>query len=229
MPPAFNVEDSKGFSRDYFNLPEGQFVFLFVFDFKSYSSRKNPLGCIKAFQSAFPENNQAVGLVIKSMDGNKYPDELKNLMKAAQNDLRIKFIDATFTAKEVVGLMSTCDAFVSLHRSEGIGLGLAQSMLLGKPVIATNYSGNTDFTLPDNSCLVDYKLIKVNEGEYPFSKNQFWADPNLDHASSYMKKLVENDSYRKSIAEAGRSYIKANHNLKTVGQNYRRRLIELGY
>ena len=229
MPPAFNVEDSKGFSRDYFNLPEGQFVFLFVFDFKSYSSRKNPLGCIKAFQSAFPENNQAVGLVIKSMDGNKYPDELKNLMKAAQNDLRIKFIDATFTAKEVVGLMSTCDAFVSLHRSEGIGLGLAQSMLLGKPVIATNYSGNTDFTLPDNSCLVDYKLIKVNEGEYPFSKNQFWADPNLEHASSYMQRLVENDSYRKSIAEAGRSYIKANHNLKTVGQNYRRRLIELGY
>ena len=69
----------------------------------------------------------------------------------------------------------------------------------------------------------------MNEGEYPFSKNQFWADPNLDHASSYMKKLVENISYRKSIAQAGRSYIKANHNLKTVGQNYRRRLIELSY
>jgi glycosyltransferase involved in cell wall biosynthesis len=229
MPPAFIVEDSKGFSRDYFNLPEGQFIFLFVFDFKSYSSRKNPLGCIKSFQSAFPGNNKAVGLVIKSMDGNKYPDELKNLIKAAQNDLRIKFIDATFTAKEIAGLMSICDAFVSLHRSEGVGYGLAQSMLLGKPVIATNYSGNTDFTLSDNSCLVDYKLIKVNEGEYPFSKNQFWADPNLEHASSYMQRLVENDSYRKSIAEAGRSYIKANHNPKTVGQNYRRRLIELGF
>jgi glycosyltransferase involved in cell wall biosynthesis len=229
MPPAFIVEDSKGFSRDYFNLPEGQFIFLFVFDFKSYSSRKNPLGCIKSFQSAFPGNNKAVGLVIKSMDGNKYPDELKNLIKAAQNDLRIKFIDATFTAKEIAGLMSICDAFVSLHRSEGVGYGLAQSMLLGKPVIATNYSGNTDFTLSGNSCLVDYKLIKVNEGEYPFSKNQFWADPNLEHASSYMQRLVENDSYRKSIAEAGRSYIKANHNPKTVGQNYKRRLIELGF
>ena len=229
MPPAFIVEDSRGFSRNYFNLPEGQFIFLFVFDFKSYFSRKNPLGCIKSFQSAFPGNNKAVGLVIKSMDGNKYPDELKNLIKAAQNDLRIKFIDATFTAKEIAGLMRICDAFISLHRSEGVGYGLAQSMLLGKPVIATNYSGNTDFTLSDNSCLVDYKLIKVNEGEYPFSKNQFWADPNLEHASSYMQKLVENDSYRKSIAEAGRSYIKANHNPKTVGQNYRKRLIELGF
>ena len=119
MPPAFNVEDSKGFSRNYFNLPEEQFIFLFVFDFKSYSSRKNPLGCIKAFQNAFPENNKTVGLVIKSMDGNKYPDEFKDLIKAAQNDLRIKFIDETFTAKEVVGLMSVCDAFVSLHRAEG--------------------------------------------------------------------------------------------------------------
>jgi glycosyltransferase involved in cell wall biosynthesis len=229
MPPAFNVENSKGFSRSYFNLPERQFIFLFVFDFKSYFSRKNPLGCIKAFQNAFPEKNKAVGLVIKSMDGNKYPDEFKSLVKAAQTDLRIKFVDTTFTAKEVVGLMSICDAFISLHRSEGIGLSLAQSMLLGKPVIATNYSGNTDFTLADNSCLVDYKLIKVNEGEYPFSENQFWADPNLGHASSYMQRLVKNDSYRKSIAEAGQSYIKAHHNLETVGQNYRRRLIELGY
>ena len=229
MPPAFNVGDSQGFSRDYFNLPEGQFIFLFVFDFKSYSSRKNPLGCIKAFQNAFPENNKTVGLVIKSMDGNKYPDEFKNLIKVAKNDLRIKFIDETFTAKEVVGLMSLCDAFVSLHRAEGIGLGLAQSMLLGKPVIATNYSGNTDFTLSDNSCLVDYKLIKVNEGEYPFSKNQFWADPNLDHASGYMQRLVENDLYRKAIAEAGQAYIKTHHNPETIGQKYRSRLIELGY
>ena len=89
------------------------------------------------------------------MDGDQYPNEFKLLNTVVQSDLRIKIINNTFTSDEIIGLMNVCDAFVSLHRSEGIGLSIAQSMLLGKPVIATNYSGNTDFTRPDNSCLVD--------------------------------------------------------------------------
>jgi glycosyltransferase involved in cell wall biosynthesis len=124
--------------------------------------------------------------------------------------------------------MNVCDVFVSLHRSEGIGLSIAQSMLLGKPVIATNYSGNTDFTKSDNSCLVDYKLINVRKDEYPLSKGQVWADPNLGQAAIYMKRLVEDEVYRNTIAKAGRSYIKTNHNTEIVGKNYRSRLIELG-
>jgi glycosyltransferase involved in cell wall biosynthesis len=124
--------------------------------------------------------------------------------------------------------MNVCDVFLSLHRSEGIGLSIAQSMLLCKPVIATNYSGNTDFTRSDNSCLVDYKLIEVKRDEYPHSKGQVWADPNLDQAASYMRRLVEDDTYRNTIAEAGCLYIRTNHNSESAGKNYRSRLIELG-
>ena len=227
MPPAFDIEKPEGFDRCYFNLPENRFIFVFIFDFKSYFIRKNPLGCIQAFKNAFANVTGSPRLVIKSMDGEKYPDEFKLLNKAVQNDSRITIINSTFTFDEVAGLISVCDAFVSLHRSEGIGLSIAQSMLLGKPVIVTNYSGNTDFTIPENSCLVDYNLVEVKKGEYPLSKNQVWADPNLDQAASYMRRLVEDDTYRNTIAKAGYSFVKANHNSETVGKNYRSRLIEL--
>ncbi|MBT3514571.1 MAG: glycosyltransferase family 4 protein [Nitrospina sp.] len=228
MPPAFDLEEPKEFNRSYYNLPENRFLFLFVFDFKSSFYRKNPLGCIQAFQNAFPNINEGVGLVLKSMDGEKYIEEFKYLNTAVKSDPRIKIINAVFSSDEVIGLMNICDVFVSLHRSEGIGLSIAQSMLLGKPVIATNYSGNTDFTRSDNSCIVDYKLIEVKKGEYPFFKGQTWADPNIDQASSYMHRLVEDDTYRTQVAKAGHSYVKTHHNIETVGKNYRRRLIELG-
>lgn len=228
IPPAFDVEEPKGFDRRYFNLPENQFLFLFVFDFKSSFARKNPMGCIQAFQNAFPNRKEGVGLVLKSMDGEHYPNEFKYLNTAVQSDPRIKIINNTFTSDEIIGLMDVCDVFVSLHRSEGVGLSIAQSMLLGKPVIATNYSGNKDFTRPDNSCLVDYKLIEVKKDEYPLSKDQVWADPNVDQAASYMRRLVEDDSYRNTVAEAGRLYIRTNHNSEIVGRNYLSRLVELG-
>ena len=228
MAPALDIVKPASFDRRYFKLPENQFTFLFVFDFKSCFARKNPLGCIQAFQNAFSNANEGVGLVIKSMDGDQYPKEFKLLNSAMRNDPRVTIINTTYTPDEIIGLMNVCDVFLSLHRSEGIGFSIAQSMLLCKPVIATNYSGNTDFTRPDNSCLVDYKLIGVKKGEYPYSNGQVWADPDLDQAASYMRKLVEDDTYRNTLAKAGCSYIKTNHNSETVGRNYRSRLIELG-
>jgi glycosyltransferase involved in cell wall biosynthesis len=228
MPPTFGVGHSKEFDRDYFNLPKNRFLFLFIFDFKSYVSRKNPLGCVKAFQKAFSQSDNSVGLILKCLSGNQYFDEFMSLGTAIKGDSRINLIDAVFSSEEITGLMSVCDSFVSLHRSEGIGLSIAQSMLLGKPVIVTNYSGNTDFTKPDNSCLVDYNLIEVKEGEYPFFKGQVWADPSIHQASNYMRRLVEDESYRDTVAQSGFSYIKTHHNAEVVGINYRNRLIELG-
>ena len=228
MPTTFEINNSEEFDRAYFNLPKERFLFLFIFDFKSYVSRKNPLGCIKAFQKAFSQNDKSVGLILKCLGGDRYADEFMILTRAVQGDSRINLIDAAFSTEEINGLMSVCDSFVSLHRSEGIGLSIAQSMLLGKPVIATNYSGNTDFTKPNNSCLVDYNLIEVKEGEYPFCKGQVWADPNIDQASNYMRRLVEDESYRNAVAQSGFSYIKTHHNAEVVGINYRSRLIELG-
>jgi glycosyltransferase involved in cell wall biosynthesis len=228
MPPAIEIDKPEGFNRAYFKLPEEQFTFLLVFDFKSYASRKNPLACIRAFQSAFPKENKRVGLVLKSMGGDQYSGEFKCLIEAARNDSRITFIDATYTFQEALGLMNVCDVFVSLHRTEGIGLGIAQSMLLGKPVVVTNYSGNTDFTLPDNSCLVDFKLIPVKKGEYPHGAGQVWADPDIYQAANYMRRLASDKVYREKLTNAGRAYIETYHSAESVGKVYRNRLVELG-
>jgi len=227
MPPAIEVNDPKDYGRDYFKLPTFSFIFLFVFDFKSYFSRKNPIDSIRAFKKAFPVGDEKVCLVIKSMDGDKYPKELARLRREAEADPRILLIDKIFSFDELLGLIKACDSFISLHRSEGIGLCLAQSMLLGKPVIATNYSGNTDFTLPDNACLVDYKLIQVKRGEYPLGEDQLWAQPDVAHAANYMCKLVKDSRYRDTIAKAGQVYIRTYHNSQAVGKIYRDRLEKL--
>lgn len=228
QPISIEQEKVEGFSREYFSLPPRSFTFLFVFDFKSYASRKNPSACIEAFTKAFPKKDEAVNLVIKSMDGALFSTEFDRLVQEAKNDSRIHLIDASYQSDEMIGLMQSCDCFISLHRSEGIGLGLAQSMLLGKPVIATGYSGNTDFTLEDNSCLVKYNLIEVGKKEYPFAKGQVWADPDVEHAAWYMRKLVDDDGYRKSVAARGQSHIRDHHNCAVIGEKYFSRLRELG-
>jgi glycosyltransferase involved in cell wall biosynthesis len=228
LPLSIELEISQSFDRNYFSLPSRSFIFLFVFDFKSFAARKNPSACIQAFLTAFPRGDEAVTLVIKSMDGPLYPLEFDRLAQEAKQDARIVLIDASYKSEEIMGLMQNCDCFISLHRSEGIGLGLAQSMLLGKPVIATNYSGNTDFTLEDNSCLVKYGLIAVEDKEYPFGKGQVWADPDVEHAAWYMKRLLEDEDYRNSIAMNGQSFIREQHNCAVIGKGYAERLKTLG-
>src|SRR5207302_10340562 len=102
-----------------------------------------------------------------------YVDSLKS---------RLIVIDKLLTDNEVKNLVRCCDCFVSLHRSEGFGLGLITAMFLGKPVVATAYSANMDFMNEHNSCLVRYQLRSVPDGAYPFAKGQVWAEPDIDHA-----------------------------------------------
>lgn len=102
-----------------------------------------------------------MGLVIKCHHGYRHIETLNLLQKLAEQDARITILDCLLSPEEVFGLQSVCDAYVSLHRSEGFGLGMAECMALGKPVIGTGYSGNSEFMNSENSCLVDYNLIPV--------------------------------------------------------------------
>ncbi|MGH9582417.1 MAG: glycosyltransferase, partial [Bryobacteraceae bacterium] len=128
---------------------------------------------------------------------------------------------------ELHELIAACDSFVSLHRSEGFGLGIAEAMYLGKPVIATNYSGNVDFTKQDNSCLVDYRLVPVKPGEYLFPEGQVWADPNVDQAAMYMRRLAGDRDYAKRIGSAGTESIRRQHSAKATGARYAKRLKQI--
>ena len=165
---------------------------------------------------AFPVSDN-VGLVIKTVYGEHHSSEYIKLLEIALVDRRIHVINSVLPRDEMYGLIAACDCYVSLHRAEGFGLGLAEAMLLGKPVIGTAYSGNLDFMHPGNSCLVKHTMTPVPRDAYPFRMGQEWAEPDIDHAAEYMSRLVNDDVYRDEIAKAGQAYIRKEHSFSAVG------------
>ena len=103
----------------------------------------------------------------------------------------IRLIEGMLPEADMAGLMAAADIVISLHRSEGFGLVPAQAMALGKPVIATAWSGNLDFMNKDNSALVSYSLVPVHDPEGAFqSDNQSWADANVEDAAEWLRRLA---------------------------------------
>jgi hypothetical protein len=196
--PVGEIDDS-GLKRSDFGLDEDAFIFLNSFDFNSHLPRKNPLAVIEAFRRAFADDGANVRLLIKSSNGHRHSEKLRELLNMVAGEPRILVRDEVIDRRDVQALQRCVDAYVSLHRAEGFGLGLAECMRLGKPVIATAWSGNMEFMTPDNSCLVDYRLVPVVEGEYPHSTGQCWADPDVGHAAKYMRRLVDDREFRTSI------------------------------
>lgn len=119
---------------------------------------------------------------------------------------------------EVNSLIKNCDVFVSLHRAEGFGLPLAEAMLLGTPTIATNWSANTEFSNIDNACLVDYKLVTLEKDYAMYKKGNRWAEPNIDQAAEYMKKLYDDKGLYNQLSENAQDYIKSNFNLEKTSK-----------
>jgi glycosyltransferase involved in cell wall biosynthesis len=205
------------FNRDYFGLPPSDFIFLFSYDFNSSEVRKNPGAVIEAFQRAFRDSSEKVSLVVKSINGEANQQALKKLKSSLCDDFRIKWVDGYLTTDEMRGLLNMVNVYVSLHRSEGLGLGMAESMYLGKPVIATDYSGNREFMNPDNSCMIPYTLVPVNAGEYPYHEGQYWADPNIDIAATWMKRLVNEPDLSAKIGARASEYMRSKHSLSVMG------------
>ncbi|HVF64244.1 MAG TPA: SEC-C metal-binding domain-containing protein [Casimicrobiaceae bacterium] len=204
IPPMLSVKLDRVHRRDEYRLPEHAFLFLFSFDYNSSIARKNPASVIRAFHAAFPRDRDDVGLVVKSINGVLRPDRVAAIDALIDGDPRIHHLDAFLDRERTYGLMSVVDAYVSLHRSEGLGLGLAESMLLGKPVIGTGYSGNLEFMNEANSLLVDYRLVPVLPGEYTFAEpGSVWADANIDAAARAMRRLADDAGLRERLAEGG--------------------------
>jgi glycosyltransferase involved in cell wall biosynthesis len=223
--PAARLEE--GGNRGKFGLPNGPFLFMFSFDFSSFATRKNCSACIEAFRKAFPGVHEDVGLVIKTIRHSQHRHEFWDLLRAIGDDRRIFLIDRMLRQPEMRELIASCDSFVSLHRSEGFGFGIAEAMYLGKPVIATNYSGNLDFTKKDNSCLVDYRLVSVKAAEYQFPEGQVWADPNIDEAARYMRLLVNDTDYAERLGRAASDFIRRQHSCEAVGRRFLERLEQI--
>jgi glycosyltransferase involved in cell wall biosynthesis/SAM-dependent methyltransferase len=210
-------------TRAELGLPEDGFIFLFVFDYHSAAARKNPVGLIEAFKRAF-EPGSGAKLVLKSINAPNLRHQHDRVVRAAGDHPDITLIDAYVSAGEKNAMIAACDCYVSLHRSEGFGLTVAEAMLLAKPVIATRYGGTLEFTNDSNAYLVDWKPTEVGEGAHPYPPHGIWADPDIDQAAQLMRQVLADPDGASEHGRMARADVLEHHSLQVTGESMRARL-----
>jgi glycosyltransferase involved in cell wall biosynthesis len=178
-------------------------VLLTVFDHLSVTERKNPAGVIEAFRRAFAPDEGPL-LIIKTMNGHQRWSHHQRVLAAADGRDDIRVWDEALARADQMALVAAVDCVISLHRSEGLGLHLAEAMWLGTPTIATRYSGNLDFMDDDNSLLIDADLVHVEHGEGVYPPTAKWAAPDLEQAVAAMRAIAGDPSLSARLAAAGR-------------------------
>jgi glycosyltransferase involved in cell wall biosynthesis len=206
-------------ARADFGLPPDATIFLTTFDFNSTPARKNPVGAIRAFLDAFPSrSDQGPLLVLKYHGRANRGAEYKEILERAAGDPRLILIDEVFTGERLRRLQAACDVYVSLHRSEGFGLNIAECMGAGKIAIATGFSGNCDFMNAENSLLVPYKPRPLRSGEYYQGNGQWWAEPDHDGAVDAMRLAASGSVRVKTLGERAREHIKNHYTFAATGK-----------
>ena len=228
MPLAVEDPVFTPLGREYFDLNQQATTFLSVFDCNSWFQRKNPMCAVRAFQQAFPRGRNDVQLVIKMMNSRTDLTEYRELMRTAAQDLRIVVIDQFLTRNDMLALLDCADVFVSLHRSEGFGRVVAECMLMGKPVISTNYSGSVDFAFEGTAYVVDGPLVLLKKGDYSEYEGQLWMDPDVGLAAQAMQRCVDDPSGTAAMALRGQAYVQTHHGIEATAKRYHARLTQLG-
>lgn len=201
--PIIAPQITEKLDRQAIGLKNGEAFNLFMFDYFSVFHRKNPLDLVSAHILAFPDQ-QGPKLVIKSINGElnrNQQDQLKDAV-SGRNDIII--FDSYLSREQLHSLLNECQTYISLHCSEGYGLTIAEAMSLGKPVIATAYSGNLDFMKPDNSILVPYTLVPVGKQAFPYPEDSQWAQPDIEFAADAMRELSADEGLRDRIGNKAR-------------------------
>jgi hypothetical protein len=183
------------------NKNKNKFIVLTAFDLASTVTRKNPYASIDAFIKAF-DDNKNTALILKISNGDIHENRLSLLKQYVNQHANITIIDKHLKIEELHELYASIDCFISLHRSEGFGRNIAEMMLLKKPVIVTSFSGNMDFTFENNSYLIPFKKLKLNSADYIFSKDQYWADPDVDYASNVLLEIFNNGIEEEKVINA---------------------------
>lgn len=245
IPHCISAPTDVSYGRSYFCLPENRFLFLVMFDSGSSMERKNPIAAIQAFHEAFGVDNPNVGLVIKINEPELSQKDVEIINRALSNSVKagdernkvkdgtdtlpgnVYVITGTYTKIEVNSLIKVVDVYVSLHRAEGFGLVLAEAMCVGTPVIATNWSANTEFMNHDVACMVEFQMIAIPEGVPPFPKGFQWADADVSDAAQYMRKLYEDHDYYQGIRNRAMEYIQDKLSVHTIAEQVKKRVSEI--
>lgn len=225
MPAGIRFPNPTGLTRTELGLPEEPFLFLFMFDMASVFQRKNPLAVVESFKRAVGRSRD-VRLVIKLSRGDFDPANLKRLQDACA-EVDAVLLNRVMTRNESYGLLENCDCYISLHRSEGYGLTMAEAMSYGKPVIATGYSANLDFTTPENARLVSHELVPLERDYTPYPKGAFWADPSVEDAAKHIRWVLDHPVERDAMAARGQREVREGLSLQAYGRRMRERLKEI--
>ncbi len=209
--------------RRKFGLPPDKFLALTLFDLNSYAARKNPRGAIAAFRAAALDPREA-GLVVKvhNVVGNEAD------FAALEAELRqlpgTVLLTATLSRADLYALEAACDCLLSLHRSEGFGLAVAECMHLGKPVITTDWSATAEFVTPANGCPVPARLVTLEATHGPYARGGTWADPDVAVAAAHLRRLAGDRELASQLGAAARTTIAERFAPSVIGARYRRRL-----
>ena len=206
-------------ARDALRLPRQEFFFLTIFDLNSFPMRKNPVGAVRAYLDAFPRAGPSAPRLILKCHGKGNRDAtFDELLALVHNDQRIKLIDEVFSDEKMRLLQAACDCYVSPHRSEGFGLNILEGMAIGKPTIATGFSGNMDFMTSENSIVVPFAMRRVERGEYPHGEGQWWAEPNHDALVAALQQTARQGSEIDALALKGRNDAMERFSFARVGE-----------
>lgn len=199
--------------RARWGIPEGDVAFLMVLDVASDVARKNPMATLEAFRAAFPPGGDTRARLVVKLNNARMSrsvgKDTDSLVRSLAADPRLTVVEETMSYADVLSLSASCDAYVSLHRAEGLGLNIMEAMSLGKPVVATGWSGNLDYMTKANSCLIDYTLVPVVSSHPSYApamigEGQTWAEPDVDSAARWMRALAEDEGLRTRLGEAAR-------------------------
>jgi glycosyltransferase involved in cell wall biosynthesis len=201
--------------RRHFGIRESAFVLLTFFDLSSYASRKNPFAVIELFNRLRAEDPfRDLQLVLKAKNGERGAEEWAATVAA---DAQIKVIDTPLDTLGVRSLINCCDCFVSLHRSEGFGRGPGEAMALGRLALATDWSGNTDFMTAENALPVRHTKLPLEDGDYPHWQGQSWANPDVEHACTLLRPILDDPSRGAALARVGQASVLRSHGNRAVG------------
>ena len=189
-----------------------KFVFFFNFDYHSSHARKNPDGLVDAFLAAFG-HNESTALVIKcsSVDAvpGLYRSHLNSMKKRAP---WVHFLEESLSEYDLGSLFLSIDCYVSLHKSEGLGLGMLQAMASGKPVIATNWSGNLDFLTSSVGFPVKYSFCRFGSGFAAYNAADIVACPDIEHAAELMRFVAFNPDIAKRVGNQAAALFNEKYN-----------------
>lgn len=224
IPHSVKVNLDPSITRSELGLPADAFIFLTMADFLSVPERKNPIGAIDSFIKAFGPEPDDVHLVVKISNSHCNRDIKKKIAERVENNSSITLIDGYMDRLSLNSLMDNADCYVSLHRSEGFGLPIAEAMSIGKPVIATGWSGNMEFMNDNNSFPIKYELTEIPLKNGPYKDAGCWAEPDSDHAAELMLKVSQNLGTAKEIGFVAKQTMAAQYSPEAIGRRMRDRL-----